>query len=370
MATPALVDRVIDVLQHSQADSRMMAARELVEAGVLRSRGCLPRGTLETAASAELRSEQLQVIFAAIETADEELQSLLITGLGEWGGEEAAVDIAAQLNVAESPRIIDHCLAALERIGGPVSTTAIVRQILVGNPRTRKLAERHLLELASGGTGDLADPAEQGSLDGLSGRVFAVTDWRSFGEFNLADESFVPFVDFLSRYDRQYSQWASQPECAPVRMEGTSVVTALESPVGNRARGARLHVGQLLTGRVKTLTTVGAVLDLGGIEGFLLKELLPSRQNRFLHVGRTIKVRVVTVTPKIRVELREPSTPRFRGTLVRRGIASRLEQFAKVRETVQLEQSTPVTPSKSRTMSVRLKTKKSSKAGEGNVEGG
>lgn len=305
MATPALVDRVIDVLQHSQADSRMMAARELVEAGVLRSRGCLPRGTLETAASAELRSEQLQVIFAAIESADEELQSLLITGLGEWGGEEAAVDIAAQLDAAESPRIIDHCLAALERIGGPVSTTAIVRQILVGNPRTRKLAERHLLELACGGTGDLADPAEQGGLNGLSRRVFSVTDWRSFCELQLDNDRIAPFNGWLKRYDPQYRKI----EIPSGSLKGDEV-----GPVVSLRRRYRLHVGQLLTGQIKTMEDACVIVDIGDVTGLIEMKKHPKRPQEVMQVGRVIAVKVAAISPNIKLQF--ATTPRG-GRLIR-----------------------------------------------------
>ncbi len=71
---------------------------------------------------------------------------------------------------------------------------------------------------------------------------------------------------------------------------------------------ARLHVGDVVEGTVTRLTTLGAFVDIGGLEGFIpLSELdhLPVPvPNKVLSVGDTVRVQVLSIDlPKRRVRL-------------------------------------------------------------------
>lgn len=121
--------------------------------GVASGGSLLPRGSLNQAASGRLSGgEGLSEIAELLKSPDKETRCQAALALGEWGGEESAVEIANLLQSDEDEEVWLYCVTALGVIGGPVAVEGLSWAIEHGPEAVKRAAVNAAQELLAGGS--------------------------------------------------------------------------------------------------------------------------------------------------------------------------------------------------------------------------
>lgn len=161
------VQRLLD----GTRDDRTHAATELGRLGVWTRGSVRTRGTLTRAAANRLPDPaSVDMVIRALRDADRTIRCQVARALGEWGGAEAAMALAALLRSEDDPDVRLYAVHALRTIGGPQAVEALRQSAEAGGEAECDAALSAIEELATGGS--LQDteppPTNQQRASGLS----------------------------------------------------------------------------------------------------------------------------------------------------------------------------------------------------------
>lgn len=154
------IAELLQLCAGTEQDRARDAAVVLLRRGVAERGSTLPRGSVSHVAPARVTAsdDQLGLMARWLTGGDALTRSQVALALGEWGGEQAAEDLAAALPRQPDDEGTLHCISALQTLGGAVALRALRSCIGSGSEAVQNAAIYAVEQLITGGSPDDTEP--------------------------------------------------------------------------------------------------------------------------------------------------------------------------------------------------------------------